>query len=65
MKARDAGVAFSSLVYLPQSPCSLLLVDVDEITHHAALDHISLSLHPDLKEQKNVQKRVNLKQGRC
>lgn len=47
----DVNEAFSGLLYLPQSSCSLLLVDVDEVSHHAALDHVSLSLHTDLQGQ--------------
>lgn len=37
--------------YLPQSPRALLLVDVDEVPHHAALDETPLSLHADLEGQ--------------
>lgn len=37
------------VLYLPQASRSLLLIDVDEVSHHAALDHISLSLHADLE----------------
>lgn len=39
------------LWYLPQSPRALLLVDVDEVPHHAALDQTPLSLHADLEGQ--------------
>lgn len=45
---------FSGFLYLPQSSCSLLLVDVDEVAHHAALDHISLSLHAYLEGKTDV-----------
>lgn len=38
-------------LYLPQSPCPLLLIDVDEVPHHTALDQMSLSLHSDLQRQ--------------
>lgn len=41
----------SIFLYPPQSSCSLLLVDVDEVAHHTALDHTSLSLHADLEGQ--------------
>lgn len=43
-----------SFLYLPQSSCSLLLVDVDKVAHHTALDHISLSLHANLEGQTEV-----------
>jgi len=39
----------SGALHLPQSSCSLLLVDVHEVAHHTALDHIALSLHADLE----------------
>lgn len=45
---------FPGFLYLPQSSCSLLLVNVDEVSHHTALDHISLSLHADLEGQTEV-----------
>lgn len=44
--------------YLPQSPCPLLLVDVDEVAHHPAVDHISLSLHADLEEPTETDRSV-------
>lgn len=45
------GNIFWISLYLPQSSCALLLVDVDKVSHHTALDHISLSLHADLRQQ--------------
>lgn len=54
---------FSGFLYLPQSSRSLLLVDVDEVAHHTALDHISLSLHADLEGQTEVMSiNLNLRQ---
>lgn len=44
----------SSFWYLPQPSCPLLLIDVDEVDHHTALDHITLSLHANLREQKEI-----------
>ncbi len=54
---------FSGFLYLPQSSRSLLLIDVDKVAHHTALDHISLSLHSDLEGQAEVMSiNLNLRQ---
>jgi len=41
----------SDSLYLPQSSRSLLLVDVEEVAHHAALDQAALRLHADLEDK--------------
>lgn len=56
---------FKASLHLPQSSGPLLLVDINEIAHHTALDHISLSLHADLGGQKEVNvTKLNLKRAR-
>lgn len=35
--------------YLPQSPCSLLLVNVNEVAYHSTLKGAALCLHPYLE----------------
>lgn len=49
--SRVRRCAADVLRYLPQPPRALLLVDVDEVPHHAALDQTPLSLHSDLEGQ--------------
>lgn len=35
--------------YLPQAPCSLLLVNVNEVAYHPTLNRAALCLHPNLE----------------
>lgn len=42
-------VGFVLQTYLPQSSCSLLLVNVNEVAYHSALNGAALCLHPYLE----------------